>query len=317
MSKTTKIILWVAGVGAFVALLVSGTIYDLQLSKALASLTPKTYYSTNKLARVIDTIGETVLYIIVDIALMLILHRFTHHTLNKNWLRVLIMVGCVVLSVAVTSYAIYSIVEYLVVYTELKGFLYSAVGIMMLVILGIALILGIYCLTSLLKPETIEKLYKWAIAVLVVAVASNLIAQGLKHIVGRTRYRAIVNEGLDPDTYFTPWYSLGNTKFASTSPLAGDYFKSFPSGHCCAAASVFLFCLLPCFVESTRDRLFYILAPAVCIVYTLLVMISRVIAGAHYFTDTLMGAGITIACILIYKAIFINARKPKTEKQTQ
>ena len=316
VKKSTKIILWIVGSAAFLAMLILGSIYDLQISKTLASLPDHSYYTTNKLAQVVDTVGETVLYIIVDIALIIIFHRYKNIKMDKKWLRILFMIGSILLAVVVTAYAIYKIVGYLVIYTELKPFLYSTLGLLLLIVLGAALLLGIFCIISLLKETTIEKLFKWAIAVLIVAAVSNGIAQALKFIVARTRYRAIMNESLDPETYFTPWYMINKNKFASTAAQYGDYFKSFPSGHCCAAASMFLFCLLPCYVESTRDTLFYILAPAVCTVYTLLVMLSRIIAGAHYFTDTLIGAGITIACILVYKAIFIK-NKPIASKEVK
>ena len=74
-----------------------------------------------------------------------------------------------------------------------------------------------------------------------------------------------------------------------------DAFKSFPSGHTVAAAASFGGIIIPEMYENMKKwkPLFW----AIPIAYTVLVAISRIVAGAHYLSDVLFGgfAGYTVA----------------------
>src|SRR5260370_27915762 len=101
-------------------------------------------------------------------------------------------------------------------------------------------------------------------ALLFSAVAvSGITVDLLKVIVGRPR----------PKLFF----SAGNYEF-SWIGLSADHW-SFPSGHAATAAAfaTALWCLWP------QPVLFYVIGAA-------LVAISRVVMGAHYLSDVVMGA---------------------------
>jgi len=96
-----------------------------------------------------------------------------------------------------------------------------------------------------------------------VVAASGLAVDLLKVVFGRTRPKLLFADGL----YDFTW--LG---------LRADHW-SFPSGHAATAAAVMaaLWCLWP------RPILLYGLLAG-------LVALSRIVTGAHYLSDTVMGA---------------------------
>ena len=64
--------------------------------------------------------------------------------------------------------------------------------------------------------------------------------------------------------------------------------------------------LLPSFYKKTNTLGWKITFTTFAILYTFLVGLSRIVAGAHYFTDVLFGGFITTACVLIAKWCIID-----------
>jgi membrane-associated phospholipid phosphatase len=117
------------------------------------------------------------------------------------------------------------------------------------------------------------------IGILTFAIAT-LAVEGLKVCMGRQRFRSMT----DPGTQFTPW-------FVPKGPAAGDDFKSFPSGHSFRAAFSLWVVFLPVAARTKSTKTLLI---SLGVAWTLLVMISRIIVGAHFATDVLFGAFIPL-----------------------
>ena len=128
-------------------------------------------------------------------------------------------------------------------------------------------------------------------------------------IFDRARYRAMLFEGYTNFDYYTNWFTINTNKFSSVYSFAEDNFKSFPSGHTCAAASTFLLILLPYFYKKTDTKKWKSIFYSFAIIYTLLVAFARIVGGAHFFTDVFIGGMITVACVLIVKFFFTNKLK--------
>ena len=107
--------------------------------------------------------------------------------------------------------------------------------------------------------------------------ASGLAVDLLKVIFGRARPRLFFAAG----TYDFTWLGLGSS------------YWSFPSGHAATAAAIMtaLWCLWP------RHLLFYVALAAV-------VAASRVVMGAHYPSDVLMGAFVAVLLTRALAALF-------------
>lgn len=305
MKKSTKIVIFSTLCAAFIAALIVGSIYDLEISNELAQLTPRVYYSQNRFATIFETFGESAVYVLCVAALAILFFKIKKTAFRKNYVKWLLTIIILLLSLAITVYGVLKVVSYLKIHTNLEDFFMTTASKVLLGIVMASIMLAIYSVCGLIREQTLDSLYKWAIAVLAVAALSNAITQVAKHIFCRTRFRAMIYEG-QIDSY-TPWFIINTNKFASV----GDYFKSFPSGHCCAAASVFLLLLLPVFYPKFNHKPFKISMTIACTAYTLCVMLSRIVAGAHFFTDTLIGSGITIACIVAYYFAIIKNKKVK------
>lgn len=301
MTKTKKIV--ISFVLCFAVLLVFASIFDLQISRALADIKPGQYFTTNFFAIIFEVGAEMIMFLLCSCAGIIIFLYFRQNPLQKKWLNVLFLVLSAIISVASMWYGLIKTLYHLADYTNfgLAEFLSRILGKLAIVGVSIMICAIIFVLLSKITKENIAKLFHWAIIVLAVSATITLLTQGAKFVVGRTRFRAMVYEGDTNFEHYSPWFMINNNKFASTSPYFEEYFKSFPSGHASMGATILLLTFLPNFVDISKK--WKISLNIISIIYILLVMISRLIAGAHFVSDVLIGAGITI--FVSYLAIYI------------
>jgi membrane-associated phospholipid phosphatase len=147
---------------------------------------------------------------------------------------------------------------------------------------GLLLICLFYPVAAKLAAAHPSQLRRAAWIGILTFVAATLAVEGLKVGMGRQRFRSMT----DPLTQFTPW-------FVPNGPASGDDFKSFPSGHSFRAAFSLWVVFLPAYAHQRTSKM---LLSVLAVTWTLLVMTSRIIVGAHFATDTLFGAFIPIVC---------------------
>jgi membrane-associated phospholipid phosphatase len=111
---------------------------------------------------------------------------------------------------------------------------------------------------------------------------------------GRPRYWYLIKH---PALQFVPWY-------LPQGKGTGDAFRSFPSGHAVNAALVIWLTLLPSFLPKLRSIKWRVLLNVVAWAWLLLICVSRIMMGAHFASDVLVGAGIGLACFAITKRVF-------------
>lgn len=312
MKKTKRFYITLAiSLGLLAVTLVLGSLFDLQISQNLADLTEGRYLSGNLFAIIFESVGENVLYVILLCAFAILFYYFYNFPLQKRWVNWFVLVAICVLSVLVSFYGLYKTMGYLATYTDfgvnhyVKGFW----GISSIFAFSCVFSMVIFLIFGRLKRKTIVSLSGFALAVVIVAAFSNAIVQGSKLVFDRARYRALVYEGYTNFEYYTHWFQINNNKFASASIFASDYFKSFPSGHTCAAASSFLIVLLPDFMGKFNTKKWKAILYSLAIIYTLTVALSRIIAGAHFFMDVFIGGMTTIVLVFIIKWFFVDKLK--------
>lgn len=128
-----------------------------------------------------------------------------------------------------------------------------------------------------------------AVIGVVLAIVPIMTVNLLKFVWGRPLYRSLAN----PLVEFTPWYML--------KPLAaGNEFMSFPSGHSANSATIIWLTLLPFLFDSFKGKQKPLMI--FTIIWTILVMISRIVVGAHYSTDVFIGATITFIIFAMLKS---------------
>lgn len=157
----------------------------------------------------------------------------------------------------------------------------------------------VYKFSQNASRDTIKKI---VILLLSVVFIELIVINLVKVPWARPRMRMISSRH---DVSFQPWWVIGNTMKDQLMALgvAGEEFKSFPSGHTANAACAMLLCVLPLLnshLEGKEDLLFFI---GVC--FTFLVALSRIIMGAHFLTDVVIGMTVSLVIqIIMVKIIF-------------
>ena len=313
----TTSIVW----GLLLVAFILGTIFDLQISQLFVDLPKGEYYSQNTFAIIGEIVGEQILYIFLICACAILFFNFIRNPLQKKWLNFLIILGFFALGILVGFYCFYKLSKYISIYSDfgLDEFREKTIGKLAIFAMSLIFTLLLFLCFKKVKKETLQQLSKWALWVLIISAISNGFVQGLKLFWGRTRFRAMNYMNDSEFSHFTNWFQINKDRFASVDEVAflSDFYKSFPSGHSCAGASSFLLVLLPCFIKKTNTPGWKITFITFASVYTFLVMLSRIVAGAHFFTDVFVGAFSTIICVFVAKWFFIEKRFKKQNSNNE
>ncbi|MCH5197530.1 MAG: phosphatase PAP2 family protein [Oscillospiraceae bacterium] len=286
----------------FGGLLITATFTDLQVSNILTkfSLPEGQYYADDIFGSVFETIGTSPEYFIGAFAFQIILIYITRFW-NKKALKTLLVAAA-----AVASFGLYC-----VWFNEMFNYIFRHYDISPAFIWGVIGFLG--CFTTVFgtlavnnfSDESIKKMLKFAFVTLVAMEAAVLTVQMIKIPMGRMRYRAM--NTINDFSYYTRWYvANGQPDKDMMRSLFGttDACKSFPSGHTRAAASLFYFTTLidVLGVKSKKVRFFVWIG---AFLFTALVAVSRIMVGAHFFSDVLIGGTIGFVYVILSKEFFI------------
>ena len=176
---------------------------------------------------------------------------------------------------------------------------------------GIAAFLALFCAALSLfavngvSDETLQKLPRFACATVGALLFAVLLVQAVKNPMGRMRYRAM--NVIGDFSGYTPWYAAhGHPDKAWMRETFGtsDAFKSFPSGHTRAAAATFYLINLADATGMTDKRRRAALW-CFAIGFTGLVAVSRIVVGAHFFSDVLVGGTIGFAVCMASREFFL------------
>ena len=167
---------------------------------------------------------------------------------------------------------------------------------------------GVYFLAFMVCRKGDQKLMWRALICMVVIFTVALLPAGflIKLVIHRPRYRYVVRDNVD--LYHNWWEMFPEYKnYISTAEhpnvlygveITKEEFKSFPSGH--SGTGMIMAMFLPYFsfffpkLKGKETLLFYCGAA-----FGFLMMISRMIVGAHYLTDTCMGSLIVIVVFYV------------------
>lgn len=150
--------------------------------------------------------------------------------------------------------------------------------------------------TIKVDKKLMRRLMVFAIFFISIMAFAQLFVAISKVLWARLRFRNMIDITSIEASGFTPWYILNFTSegrehlVKDGTYLIHDAFKSFPSGHTCAAGVTFVIILLPdIFKKLQKYKVAFYIVP---FIFTVLVAISRVVNKAHYLSDTLFGGTI-------------------------
>lgn len=316
--KTTAISI-VLFAAVFACLLITATFTDLPVSNLLtsSSLSAHTYLTDDVFGATFEAIGCAPVYMMFAFAFEILFWYFLRKkdTVSMKLLGVLAFVSTMVANYILANDTMKYIIKHIYSTDHLdgqasKGYLIGT-EISVAFLISVLGILAVRCFSD----ESIEKLSRFAAATIVFAAVSTITIDIVKIIFGRIRYRAM-NMYPDNEVYgfsaFAKWYEINGSRWNSlftkedTIALFGstDCFHSFPSGHTCSAGASYGLIMLNDVldIKSKKVRVLMWAAP---MLFTATVAISRIVVGAHFFSDVLVGGTIAFVCMIIAREFIV------------
>lgn len=312
----------------FATLVAIASVFDYQVSQILTknALKPGEYLADDIFGVVGEAIGTSPIYILLGVCTAILCWFFAKNIKDKK-LGIMLAVIFGLVGTVAWWYYIKDIMKYILEHAANEvGAIGAAVyeyrhnGAVVACQVLIALTLQALTVLSVrpLKAETLKKLVWWVIAALAACVLANILIMIIKEPVGRMRFRAInseVGQRLIDEGFvkgYTPWYIANGqpneaiiNRFVDVYPGASDAFKSFPSGHTCAAGMSYALIMLPDVVDFKHKKAGKIACWVTPIAITMLVAISRIVVGAHYMSDVTFGGTFAFISFIIMREIFI------------
>lgn len=308
--KKTTIISLILFVLIFSGLLITATFTDLQVSKILtASALPKgEYLATDFFGVMFECIGSAPVYIMIAFAIQILFHFVMRFWKKQPIKEIVAMIGLIASTAAYYAWL-----------NEAMGYLLDHFGIADFeapyitgVLLFISAVFTFFATMAVknFSDESIKKLVNFAFAVILTVILANVAVALIKSPVGRMRFRAMNSAGgqsIGGFDNFTRWYVVnGQMDKQEMLRLFGttDACKSFPSGHTCAAGMCYgLIMLIDALGIKGKGKK---AALWICtIVFTGTVAVSRIVVGAHFFSDVLMGGTISFVSMIVFREILI------------
>lgn len=316
----------------FAGLAAIASVYDLQISQILTrhSLVPPafgqahgSYISYNGFALFFEALGSCPIYLMASVVGAIAFWFFARK--GKKWCYVLSGVGAVVVvaGFALTFIDLFSYTaEYIgsrlasdsswvLLAKEASGSMYIKA---LSVVIAVAPACAVLVLWGRIPKAVNDKMIWWAIAILA-TMLFYLVPHFVKGPVGRVRFRTM--NYLGDFSLYTPWYVMNGKRVmtaagvvASTPEtkaavvVASDACKSFPSGHTFSAGLVYTLLALPYLSERCNRRGVKLGLWLGTVAYTGIVAISRIVAGAHFMSDVLVGGTIPFVLTILLREIF-------------
>lgn len=155
---------------------------------------------------------------------------------------------------------------------------------------------------QLAKRNDDKTLAKKAVCFTLVALATFVVMQTTKGIFNRPRYRVVV-EGFE-GVGFVPWYKISPNpaNLIATYGLKANDFRSFPSGHSVLSISTISIMLsLSWLIPSLRGKEVQLCWTGFA--FACVIMLTRILLGAHYLSDVCAGALMGLVFVFIYDVL--------------
>jgi len=268
-SKGSKMVVW-GFLAVWALFMIVFTFYDLNLSQAV-------YNAESKFGHFFEVYGEHPALIILFAAGSILFNTAKYRQGMSN-LFIRLVGGLFILLGGFAG----------VLFVFVRGFDRSD-GTAMLISLAVtaAIAVIVQLLLNRIPEDTLKMYNKAAWAGIAIIFAEMLVVNVVKIFWGRLRFR----EMGDDFSQFSRWFLPNGIQ---ENGVTGEAYKSFPSGHSANGWAIWAGLLFMPLKNKWRSAMLVI-----AIVWGLCTSYSRIIMGAHFATDVLVGAFITIACMLI------------------
>lgn len=311
MSNKRKQLLSIAGLlGIFSVLLALATVLDLQVSHILAdgNLVADRYYSVSLLCNIVEIAGAWPIWTTAVFAASVMTVYFD----TKKGAGRIFEVIFFCLSALAATFLLRDGLKYAFrIYGREE--LLDGPGTW-LVSLAFGLVAAILVLKLAYKRirQNLDSLLPFALAI-ICSCCCYFIIEIVKSPMGRMRFRGM--HLLGDYTYYTPWYQASTAReLLAGSSLVKDCFKSFPSGHTFSAGMSYILIMLPDVFPRFRTPRGKILSYVIPVCYTGFVGFFRIAAGAHFFSDVLVGGTLAYLAVQIFRYVFLCRSRQQSEQ---
>ena len=312
--KAVTLIAVFAFVAIFATLLALASVYDLEISKIMTngSLAEGEYYSTNGFGLFFEAFGATPIWFVIAFSGVILFWnvpalkqlKMKISDKGKNALSVFLMIVCAIVVVVGFYFFISETFKYVFEHMGNEDYKHNGYVVALEVFVALPLSVLLILAWKNFDEKTHRKLLRLALVMIFTAIFYLLI-EIIKSPVGRMRFRTM--NYLGDFSGYTPWYQINGKR--NVLDFVDDSCKSFPSGHTFSAAVIYsLLCLPSLYDKLNKPRiksLFYVGTKG----YTAFVAISRILVGAHYMSDVLMGGTIAFVAAMLGKEMFVDGFK--------
>ena len=165
---------------------------------------------------------------------------------------------------------------------------------------ALLIIFGFTLIAHKIPYEALKKCIKVIMLCVTCLLLEIAIIEGMKLIFGRMRFR----EWMQTDLPESPWYRVNGAP-------ESDAYKSFPSGH---TANSFLLTTTTFFFDAFGKKAAGNIARICHLCWMIVVMTSRIMAGAHYLSDVAAGMMISLTIVTVCICVMFRKREPKTAR---
>ena len=289
----------------FGALLATATFTDLQVSQILTkgTLMPGEYIADGLFGVVFECLGCTAPYIVGAFSLEIFFIYALRFVENKA-LSIIMAAVLQILSFITYYYVSLDVLDYNLRHYGLEGGSFAFMKGELAFVAALLTVLTAFAVNNF-SDETVKRFPRFAFAVAMAIALSSITVTLLKGPFGRPRFRAMNYAG--DFSYYTRWYVLNgqpDKEWMKATFSSTDAYRSFPSGHTQSASMIFCIIMLKelmNIVSRKKIALLWIIS----IVWTGLVAVSRIMVGAHFFSDVLIGGTIGFLSVIIAREIFV------------
>lgn len=311
MSDKKKQMLSIAGLlGIFGVLLALATRFDLQVSHILTdgNLEAGRYYSKNLLCNIVEIAGAWPIWTAAVFAASVMTVWFDAKKGAKRFCRVFFF--C--LSVMAAMLLLRDGMKYAFRIYGREEFLDGPGTWLVSLVFGLAAAALVLQLAHRKIRQNMDSLLPLALAI-ICSCCCYFIIEIVKSPMGRMRFRGM--HLLGDYSCYTPWYQASTARgLLKDSGLMKDCFKSFPSGHTFSAGMSYILIMLPDAFPGLRTGKRKILSYVIPVCYTGFVGLFRIVAGAHFFSDVLVGGTLAYLAVQIFRYVFFYRGRQRSEQ---
>lgn len=285
----------------FGGLLALATVFDLQVSFILASpnLVVDRYFSTSFMCNLVEVAAMAPIWGFATFGAA-VLTVFFHRQKGPARILQVLFFG---LSVFAGASLLKDMMKYLLQIQGREEMMKQTWFGLLMAVFGLLVTTLILRLAGGWIEAHMRQLLPFALAI-ICSCCCFLFVELIKNPVGRMRFRAM--HFINDYSYYTPWYRVSDARQQLGSlGFDRDYFKSFPSGHTFSGSMIYLIILLPDLFEGLQNRKGRVLTYVASIAYTGLVAFFRIAAGAHFFSDVLVGGTMGFLAVQLFRYIFL------------